>query len=316
MFLSLAFIYIEGGGRPQDVSFSTGHVIIISAPCGVKLDIENRPEIRIIHKAPKGNQVPGGLSAMTTVITGSASGLGAAVKSRLEKAGERVIGIDLRDADIIADLSTPEGRDAAIVGVKQFCSDRLDHFVAAAGVAPDAHNTSLVISVNYFGVIELLDGLFELLQHGHNPSAVVVSSNSAQMGDFDNDPCVLALLDHDETNARKLASELDAFSSGYGRSKNAVARAVRHRAADWGRAGVRLNAIAPGSTKTPMLKRILEDPIGDLVKQIPTPLGRYAEADEIAAVVDFLLSEQASYVHGSVYYVDGGQDAQIRPHRF
>ncbi len=250
---------------------------------------------------------------MTTVITGSASGLGAAVKTRLEKKGELVIGIDLRDADIIADLSALEGRLAAIAAVEQKCGNGLDHLVAAAGVAPDAHNPSLIISVNYFGVVDLLDGLFELLQRGHDPSVVVISSNAAQMQQYDDDPFVLALLNHNETNAENLADELD---FGYGRSKNAVARAVRHRAAIWGQAGVRLNAVAPGMIKTPMLDRILEDPLGDLVRQMPMPLGRYAEPDEIASVVDFLLSDQASYVHGAVYYADGGQDAEIRPDRF
>ena len=118
---------------------------------------------------------------MTTVITGSASGIGAAIRARLEKAEDRVIGIDLRDAEIVADLSTREGREAAIAGVKQRCGDRLDGFVAAAGLGPDAKNPLLIAAVNYFGVVDLLDGLFELLQRGSNPAAVIISSNAAQM---------------------------------------------------------------------------------------------------------------------------------------
>ncbi|MFC1925510.1 SDR family oxidoreductase [Chloroflexota bacterium] len=253
----------------------------------------------------------------TTAITGSASGMGAAIRARLEKSGDRVIGIDLKDAEIIADLSTDEGCAAAVAGVKQLCGDSLDNFVAAAGISADVKNPWLIACVNYFGVVNMLDGLFELLQRGHNPSVVVISSNSAQMMPMDDYPYVLALLDYNKAEAERIINEIGHPGIAYSGSKNAVARAVRRRAAKWGEAGVRLNAIAPGLTSTPMLQRVLDDPsTGDSIRSMPKPLGRYAEADELAAVAAFLLSAEASYVHGAVYYVDGGQDAQIRPDRF
>jgi nucleoside-diphosphate-sugar epimerase len=99
----------------------------------------------------------------TTVVTGSASGIGAATRERFEQSGDRVIGIDIREAEIIADLSTHDGREAAISGVKQRC-DALDRFVACAGLATYIRPPSIIASVNYFGAINLLDGLFELLQ--------------------------------------------------------------------------------------------------------------------------------------------------------
>ncbi len=254
---------------------------------------------------------------MTTVITGSASGIGAAIRARLEKAGEKVIGIDLRDAEIIADLSTKEGRTGAVAEVRRRCGDAIDRFVACAGIGPDVKNPALIASVNYFGAIDLLDGLFDLLQRGNNPAAVVISSNAAQMMPMDEDPYVLALLDHKEAEATRTISELGDPSIAYAGSKNAVARAVRRRATAWGKAGVRLNAVAPGNTKTPMLQRVLGDPtLGPATRGLPRPLGRDAEPDEIAAVVAFLLGPEASYIHGAVYYVDGGIDAVIRPDRF
>jgi NAD(P)-dependent dehydrogenase (short-subunit alcohol dehydrogenase family) len=254
---------------------------------------------------------------MTTVITGTASGIGAAIRTRLEKAGDKIIGIDIKGAEIIADLSTRQGREAAIAEVKRRCGDIIDHFVACAGISTDDPSAARIASVNYFGMIDPLDGLFDSLKRGKDPAAVVISSNSAQLRALDDDPYVLALLEHDEAKARRIVEEAGDTILAYMGSKNAVARAIRHRAMAWGNAGVRLNAVAPGNTKTPQLQRGLDHPvIGDLIRALPRPLGRDAEPEEIAVVVAFLLSRDASYIHGAVCYVDGGIDAVARPDRF
>ncbi|STZ72869.1 dehydrogenase of uncharacterised specificity, short-chain alcohol dehydrogenase like protein [Mycolicibacterium fortuitum] len=71
----------------------------------------------------------------TYVLTGSASGLGAATKKRLESDGHRVIGVDLRGAEVNVDLSTPEGRAEAIVKVTELADGGIDGFVPFAGLA-------------------------------------------------------------------------------------------------------------------------------------------------------------------------------------
>ena len=115
----------------------------------------------------------------TICITGSASGMGAATTARLRDKGHTVIGVDVRDADIVADLGTPEGRAAAIAGVGDACGGTLDGFAPFAGMGglPDRAG-SLVASVNYFGTSVLLEGLRPLLAAGTDPSVVVISSNS------------------------------------------------------------------------------------------------------------------------------------------
>ena len=93
-----------------------------------------------------------------------------------------------------------------------------------------------------------------------------------------------------------------------------MARAVRRRVTEWGAAGVRINAVAPGPFESPLLQGGRDDPVlGPLIEALPVPTGAIGVPDEIAAVIEFLLSPAASYVHGSIVFVDGGIDALLRP---
>jgi NAD(P)-dependent dehydrogenase (short-subunit alcohol dehydrogenase family) len=128
---------------------------------------------------------------------------------------------------------------------------------------------------------------------------------------------VKALLAHDEGEARRIADEADSPPLAYLSAKHALARAVRRRAPDWGRAGVRINAIAPGAVRTPLLEGDMADPVtGAGIKNLPIPIGRFGDPDEIAELAAFLLGPKGSFVQGSVYYIDGGSDAVLRPDRF
>ena len=248
-------------------------------------------------------------------ISGSDSGIGAAVRTRLERQGDRVIGVDLRNAEVEADLSTVEGRRSAIAGVRGACRGALDRLVLCAGLGPQVEDARIAL-VNYFGAVDLLDGLLGCLAGRPDAAAVVVASNSAQLGPFQEHPVALALLDGDEAKARELLAD-DRGYIAYGGSKHALARAVRRRASEWGRAGVRLNAIAPGPTRTPLLEATANHPVwGKGLHALPVPLGRQAEPEEMAGIIAFLLGSEAGYVHGSIWYADGGTDASVRPDFF
>ena len=245
----------------------------------------------------------------TVCITGSAGGIGAATRKRLEQAGDRVIGVDVRDAEVIADLSTPAGRDAMVAGVTAVCGGVLDGLVAAAGIMGDQ---PLVVAINYFGAIATLDGLRPLLARGADPSAVAISSNSTTTTPGLPIDLVDVILAGDEAQALAATSRAPGVFA-YPASKLALARWVRHHAPqpDWIGAGIRLNAVAPGVIETPMTKDDLEF-IFSIPDTFPVPIGRPGLPAEIASLLAYLLSPDAGFFCGSVVFADGGTDAAVR----
>jgi NAD(P)-dependent dehydrogenase (short-subunit alcohol dehydrogenase family) len=245
----------------------------------------------------------------TVCITGSAGGIGGATRARLEQNGDRVIGVDVRDAEVIADLSTPAGRDAMVGAVTDVSGGVLDGLVAAAGIMG---NQPLVVAVNYFGAVATLHGLRPLLERGTEPSAVAISSNSTTTTPGLPKELVATILAGDETAALAAAAEAPGVFA-YPASKLALARYVRRHAPTpaWIGAGVRLNAIAPGVIETPMTQNDLEF-IFSIPEVFPVPIGRPGRPEEIASLLTYLLSPDASFFCGSVVFADGGTDATVR----
>ncbi len=246
----------------------------------------------------------------TVCITGAAGGIGLATRRVLEARGDTVVGVDLRGAEVDADLSTDAGRAAMVAGVTELTGGALDGLVVGAGVQGAA--PSLVVSVNYFGAIATLEGLRPLLAAGADASAVAISSNSATAMPGLVPAVVDACLAGDEQAARAAAEAAGPYVD-YPSTKLALARWVRRAAptSDWIGAGIRLNAVAPGPTATAMTDA-LEMPVLELGDVYPVPIQRLATAEEQAAVIAFLLSPAASYVVGAFLPVDGGGDAAAR----
>ena len=236
------------------------------------------------------------------------------MRDRLEKSGLRVVGVDLRDADIVADLSTADGRRQAVEVTTDMAGGRLDGLVACAGLGPHVKPMDAIVRVNYFGALAYIDGLLPVLAQGEAPAAVVISSNGATITPK-NQALVDVLLTDDEDAASALALTLDG-ATVYGMSKLAMTIGLRRRTAAWAADGVRLNAVAPGPVDTPLLQASLADKtLGPLVEALPVPVGRRANANEIAGAVGFLLDPVNSFIHGSLLFVDGGSDALLRPDR-
>lgn len=244
----------------------------------------------------------------TFAITGAAGGIGSALRAHLEGDGHRVVGIDVRDAEVIADLATPEGRAAMLHAVTEQSGGALDGLVAAAGITHD--DGALVTSINYFGAVATLEGLRPLLAGRPGASAVAVSSNSATTQPGLPSALVEACLAADEGAARATAGH---GVGAYGATKLALARWVRRHAVSepWIGHGIRLNAVAPGFIATPMTAGT-EDFIMGLGDLYPIPIGRAGTADEVAGLLAYLLSPAAGFFCGSVITMDGGTDAAVR----
>ncbi len=255
----------------------------------------------------------------TYAISGAASGMGRETAQRLRGDGHTVIGVDVKDADVVADLSTPRGRRDAVDGVLAASGGKLEGAVLAAGLGPSPgrDRPRHIAQVNYFGVVELLVGLRPALAAAERAKVVVVASNSSTTVPAVPRRTVRALLAHDADTAVRSVRLLGpaAPTMMYAASKIAVSRWVRRHAVlpEWVGSGVRLNALAPGAVMTPLLKEQLSTPRqAKAVRSFPVPVGGFGDVRHMADWMCFMLSDSADFLCGSVVFVDGGTDAYFR----
>jgi len=264
----------------------------------------------------------------TYVVTGAASGIGAATARYLRERGGRVIACDLHDADVVADLTIPEGRSALVDGVTRLSGGSIDAIVANAGGGPP--ETSL--SLNFFGAVATLEGLRPLLERSAAPRAVAVSSIAALRPPYA--PLVEACLSANEPAAiavaRRMIAEGGPLRTGpnplpdkapapldlYGNAKYALQRWCRKAAAkpQWAGAGISLNVIALGFFDTPAAAYVLSDPTSRTAMGRMAPLrGAYpGRPEEAAAMLAWCVSPENSQMTGQILFVDGGIECLAR----
>ena len=249
---------------------------------------------------------------MTVVISGAASGMGAATAARLAATGRVVIGVDRAGSDVDADLGTAAGRRRVI---EEVAGREIDGVATFAGVSGfGGRQGSTVVSIDYFGSIEILVGLRPALARTAG-AAVAISSNAATTAPNVDDDLVDACLEGDEERARALADAAGG-PAAYSSAKLAVARWVRRQAPGqpWAGRGVRLNAVAPGHIETALTAEMRQEPeSARVIERTPLPIGRPGGPDDIAALVSLLLGDEGRFFVGSVVYLDGGTDALLRP---
>lgn len=237
-----------------------------------------------------------GLNGRRILVTGAAGGIGAEVVSRLLAEGARVAATDLVIPSNIGASWVGTADITDEVDVLQMTTEALsalggvDAVVAVAGIhaTGPTHELSLetfkkVVDVSLVGTFLVTKAL---LPH-------MLARGSGQIVTFGSTASVSA------------APELAAYAA----AKGAVLQYTRSIAVEYARRGLRINCICPGGTMTPLLRTLnaqRSEPDHFAEKH---PIGRYAEPSEIAASVAYLLSDDASFVLGAAFMVDGGYSA-------
>jgi NAD(P)-dependent dehydrogenase (short-subunit alcohol dehydrogenase family) len=247
-------------------------------------------------------------TSRTYVITGSASGIGLATRQRLQSEGHRVIGVDIHNAEVIADLGTPAGRSSLVEQVTEKSGGAIDAVLAVAGVDIAGPATA---AINYYGAVATLQGLRPLMLKSAAPRAVAVSSITS-VHPYDEQLLNMML---NGTEEQSLERARDA-NYVYATSKRALSRWIRRNAvnADWAGSGIPVNAVAPGLVKTELLSRLFEDPEKKraINAGTPMPLGGPYEPAAVAEFLAWLASEKNGHMTGQTIFVDGGADVIVR----
>ncbi|MGX1811153.1 SDR family oxidoreductase [Nocardia sp. NPDC055321] len=246
----------------------------------------------------------------TYVVTGAASGIGAATVALLRERGARVIGCDLDNAEVRADISTPSGRHSLVDQVGAL--GPIDAVLAVAGGGRTG-----MLETNYFGTIATLAGLRPLLAQSDAPRAVAVSSTSSL--EPADERLMQACLDGDEAGAVAYLANNPAAggaTAGYGTAKRALNRWVRNVASTelWAGAGIALNAVASGVVDTPAAAWIFaDDTVREAVETAaPQPFGGFPGRPEwVAELICWLAGEENRFVTGQVVFADGGSEAAL-----
>ena len=116
--------------------------------------------------------------ARTYVITGTGSGIGLATKNKLVALGNKVVGVDIKNAEVIADLSTPEGRKEAANKAIDMAGGTVDAVIANAG---SALPTATTVSINFFGATEFISAMNSSLAKSKSPRVAITSSMASLM---------------------------------------------------------------------------------------------------------------------------------------
>ena len=239
-------------------------------------------------------------SPKVVLVTGGASGIGWATVQEFSNTGWAVVigdvnitdaeakagGLSANVATIALDVRSQDSIAAAMRHIAEKFG-RLDVLINNAGVQQwtsladlDWNAWSRVLDVNLNGVVRCLTGAYPLLKKSRG-SVVNVVSISAERG--------------------------VSLRSPYTASKAAVVGLTKSAAIEWASEGIRVNAVGPGYVATELMERFVASGQIQAEKILQRiPMGRFAEPREIAKVIRFLASEDASYVTGQVLFADGG----------
>ena len=239
--------------------------------------------------------MPGRLEGKVCVITGAASGIGAETARLFAEEGGRVVGVDIRagaEGELLleADVSDEDQvREMYERARKE--RGRIDVLFNNAGISPDDDVSVLDTSLEAWQRVQdvNLTSVFLCCKHGI-PHLLDSGGGSV-------------------INTASFVAVMGAATSqiSYTASKGGVLALSRELGVEFGKKGVRVNALCPGPVNTPLLQELFaKDPERAARRLVHLPMGRFGEAREIAQGALFLASDESSYVTASTFLVDGG----------
>ncbi len=246
------------------------------------------------------------LAGKVALVTGAASGIGAACALDLARQGARVVvadwNADLGEQTAAAlkekgtealfvqvDVSRPESVEKMVAEtLKAF--GRLDAAVNNAGISGESNSTGSYSIEGWQKVIDVnLNGVFYCMRHEIPPMLAQGGGAIVNMGSI-------------------LSTVGFATAPAYVAAKHGVVGLTKAAALEYAQQGIRINAVGPGFIKTPLLSQLDEEAEAQIAGR--HAMGRMGDAQEVAELVTFLCSQQASFVTGGYYLVDGGYTAQ------
>ncbi len=236
------------------------------------------------------------LEGKVCVITGASSGIGAETARRFREEGATVVGVDLRDdaagvdLALACDVADEEAVRATYAAARERFG-RLDVLVNNAGISPVDDGSVLETSLEAWQRVQDVNtkSVFLCCKHGI-PHLLETGGGSV-------------------INTASFVAVMGAATSqiSYTASKGAVLAMSREMGVEFARAGVRVNALCPGPVNTALLRELFaKDPEKAARRLVHLPMGRFAEAVEMADAALFLASDESSYITASTFLVDGG----------
>lgn len=221
------------------------------------------------------------MKGMNIVLVGGNSGIGKALATQMQESGATLFmysksGKGTTAVDLSQDFDTLPGLPEVIDGLV-YCPGTINlkpfHRISIEEFKQE-------MDVNFFGAVRLLQACMKGLKKSANPSVVLYSTVAVQTG--------------------------MGFHAGIASAKGAIEGLTRSLAAEWAPSKIRVNAIAPSLTETPLAAALLSTPERKEASDKRHPLGRVGTPEDIAEATAFLLSPKSSWMTGQIIHVDGG----------